>query len=249
MRPGRRQGLVFIHKSFDSSITVNSIARRNIDERADYFKIIILIVFAFFAVLYRLFPYELMDFFSFHAIITFRLTDTAINKYRSMTKIQILIIVFQASLLASLLIIVINYYNPIVPDFFMELNPIIGWLILFGVVIILIFLKFVLISLVSMVFGIADRINFYFIEFLRMAMIFYSIIFIALSYTVINRIYLVPGLLNVVIIMVIVFNLIRFLILFFKFHRNISMKSLHLFSYLCTTELVPILIGLKFFLK
>ncbi len=247
-RPEARIG--FKHKSFDSSINVNPITQRNIDERGDYLKIIILLVFAFFALLYALFPYELMDFYNFHAIITFRLTDTAINRYRSITKIQILIIVFQASLLASLLIIAFNYYyDPIIPGFFMELNPIIGWLILFGIVIILIFLKSVLISVISMLFGIADRVNFYFIEFLRMAMIFYSIIFIALSYAIINRLYLVPGLLNVVIIMVIVFNLIRFLILFFKFHRNISMKSLHLFSYLCTTELVPILIGLKFFIK
>ncbi|MCK5466930.1 MAG: DUF4271 domain-containing protein, partial [Cyclobacteriaceae bacterium] len=92
-------------------------------------------------------------------------------------------------------------------------------------------------------------INFYFIEFLRMAMIFYSIMFVILSYTVINKFYLVDILLESLIFIVIFFNLIRFIIIYFKFRRSITMKSLHLFSYLCTTELIPIIIGLKFFLK
>ena len=93
------------------------------------------------------------------------------------------------------------------------------------------------------------RINFYFIEYLRMAMIFYSLVFVALSYTVINNFYSLNTLLKTLIFIVIAFNFIRLIIIYFKFQRNMSIKNLHLFSYLCSTELIPMIIGLNFFVK
>lgn len=240
----------FIHKTFDSAIKVNQIIERNVDIKSDYIKIIILALFAFFVVLHTLFPSELSAFFSFSTLITFRYTSSAFIKYRSLTKTQTLIIIYYAALLAGILIIYLNYNsNPFGQVFFLNINPIFGWLIIFGIVLILIFLKFVLISIISILFGLADRINFYFIEFLRMAMIFYSIMFVILSYTAINHFYLVDDLLDSLVFIFVFFNLIRFILLYFKFRRSLSLKSLHLFSYLCATELIPIVIGLKFFLK
>ena len=96
---------------------------------------------------------------------------------------------------------------------------------------------------------IGEKINFYLVEFLRMSMIFYSVMFVIVSYTVINHFYYIETLLENLIVIVIAFNLIRFVMLFFKFRKTVNMKSLHLFSYLCTTELIPIVLGFKFFLK
>lgn len=240
----------FIHQRFDSSINVNPISDREMDARVDFLKIIILIIIGFFVVLYTLFPLDLFEFLNLQTIATFRYTETAFIKYRTITKTQSLVIVYQATLLASILIIYLNYYNnPFGETFFMRINPIFGWLILFGLVLLFIFLKFVLINIVSVLFKVQDRINFYFIEFLRMAMVFYSIVFIIICYIVINRFYVVSSFLESLIHVVVAFNLIRFIIIYFKFRRTVPMKSLHLFSYLCTTELIPIIIGLKFFLK
>jgi type III secretory pathway component EscU len=82
-----------------------------------------------------------------------------------------------------------------------------------------------------------------------MAMIFYTLIFLALVFVVVNHFYSLQSLLNTLMIIVIIFNFLRFGILYFKFQRNISIKKIHLFSYLCSTELIPIVIGLNFFLK
>ena len=240
----------FIHKTFQSTINVNPIVERDVDRRSEYLKIIILVLFTFFVLLHTLFPAELLDFLSLSTLVTFRYTNTALTKYRTLTKTQSLVIIYEALLLAGILIIFLNYYNnPLGQVFFLKINPVFGWLALFGIVLLFVLLKFILISVVSALFGLTDRINFYFIEYLRMAMIFYSILFVILSYTIINHFYIVDVLSEGLIISVIFFNLIRFFILFFKFRRTISMKSLHLFSYLCTTELIPIIIGLKFFLK
>ena len=240
----------FIHKTFDSSINVNPISSRDADRKADFLKLIILLIFTFFVVLYTLFPSDLFEFFSIQTLLTFRYTETAFIKYRSLTKTQTLVIIYQAALLGGILIIYLNYYNnPFGETFFMRTNPLIGWFIILTIVLIFIFLKFVLISIVSVLFKVSEKINFYLIEFLRMAMIFYSVIFIILSFAVINHFYVVGSILDKLVLVVVIFNLVRFIILFFKFRRTVTMKSLHLFSYLCTTELIPMILGLKFFLK
>jgi len=240
----------FIYKTFKSEVNINLIKERYLDKRSDYLKIIILVLFAFFVVLYTLYPTELLDFLSLSTVVTFRYTNTAITKYRSMARAQTLVILYEALLLAGILIIFLNYYyNPFGKVFFLEINPLFGWLFIYGIVLLLLFLKFILIGIVSALFGLTGLINFYFVEYLRMTMIFYSIMFVILSFTIINNFHVIEVLLDVLIISVIFFNFIRLLILYFKFRRVLTLKSLHLFSYLCTTELIPIIIGLKFFLK
>ena len=240
----------FIHRSFDASLNVNPVLYRNEDNRVDFLKLIILIIFTFFVVLHTLFRNDLLEFFSIPSLLTFRLTATAFLKYRNLTKIQIMVIVFLSALLSAVLITYLYYYNnPFGQSFLMRVNPIIGWLIVFAMVMFFIFLKFVLISIVSTLFKVPEGINFYLIEFLRMAMLFYSVVFVLLSFIVINHFYYVEALLEKLIMAVAVFYSIRFVILYFKFRRTVSMKNLHLFSYLCTTELVPIILGLKFFIK
>jgi len=240
----------FIHKTFDSTIDVNPISLREIDQRSDFLKLVILLIFTFFVVLYTLFRSDLIDFLSLQSLITFRFTETTLFKYRSLTKTQTLVIVYIAALLAGLLIMFLHYYNnPFEETFLMSINPLFGWFILFLLVLISIFFKFILISIISFLFKVSEKINFYLIEFLRMAMIFYSIVFLIMSYTIINHFYSIDSIIESMIVIIIVFNLARFIILYFKFRRTVTMKSLHLFSYLCTTELIPIIIGLNFFLK
>jgi hypothetical protein len=240
----------FIHNSFDASLNVNPVVFRDFDSKVDFLKLIILIVFSFFVALHTLFRADILEFFSLQSLFTFRLTATAFLKYRTLTKIQVMVIVFLSALLSTVLITYLYYYNnPFGESFLVRTNPIFGWFTVFALVLFFIFLKYVLISIVSTLFKVPEGVNFYFIEFLRMAMIFYSIVFVLLSFTVINHFYMVDSLLEKLIMAVAIFYIIRFLILYFKFRRTVSMKNLHLFSYLCTTELIPIILGLKFFIK
>lgn len=240
----------FLHNNFDATMNVNPISLREIDARNDYLKIIILLVFTFFVILHTQLPSELLEFYSVSSLLTFRYTDTYLTKFRIITKTQTLVIVYQTAMLAAIMIISLHYYNnPLGSNFIMRVNPLYGWLIITALTLTLVFLKYILITIVSHLFGITDRINFYFMEYLRMAMIFYSIVFVIISYTVINHFYSLDGLLKVLILVVIIFNFLRLVVIYFKFQRNISIKNIHLFSYLCSTELIPIVIGLNFFIK
>lgn len=235
---------------FDTAINVNPIMYRHLDWKEDYLKIIILLVFTFFVVLHTLLPTELLDFYNLSNLFTFRYTETLLTKYRSLTKTHTIVILYQATMLASIMIVALYYYNnPLGNRLIMSLNPVFRWLVIFVITTIFIFLKYILIAIVSHLFGISERINFYFLEYLRMAMIFYSIIFVIISYTIINHFHSLHSLLTSLILIVIIFNFLRLIVIYFKFRRLIPIKNLHLFSYLCSTELIPIIIGLNFFVK
>ncbi|NJN27942.1 MAG: DUF4271 domain-containing protein [Cyclobacteriaceae bacterium] len=240
----------FEQSNFKSATTVNPISKRILDHRGDYFKIIILLLFTFFVILRTLFPSDLFDFLDFRTLFTFRYTDTLISKYRSITKTQILVVVFQAALLSALLIVFFYYYhNPFDQYPFMSTNPLLSWVTFVGLILVLFILKYVLISIFSFLFGMEDRINFYFIEFMRMSMIFYTLLFVVLSYVIINKFYLLEDLIDGLVLYIVAFNILRYIMLYFKFRAIVSMKNLHLFSYLCSTELIPIILGIRFFIK
>jgi hypothetical protein len=212
---------------FDTEMNVNPILSRNMDSNEDYLKIIILVVFAFFVVLHTLLPAELTDFYSIGTLLTFRYTDTLLTKFRSLTKTHTIVIIYQAALLASIMIVSLYYYNnPLGERYPIKINPIIGWLAIFIITTVLIFFKYILI-----------------------AMIFYSVIFVLISYTIINHFHSLHSLLSTLIVAVIIFNFLRLIVIYFKLRRMIPIKNLHLFSYLCSTELIPIVIGLNFFIK
>ncbi len=240
----------YLYRGFDVSTTVNPISERVLDNRSEYLKIIILALFTFFVILQSLFPSDLFEFLSFRTLVTFRYTDTLISKYRSITKTQILVIIYQAALLSGLLIVFLNYYsNPFEKMRLVTINPLLGWFSFFGMILVLFLFKYILISILSFLFGLEDKINFYFVEFLRMSMIFYSILFLVVGYTIISKFYLVQDLLDNLVMLIVVFNMLRFILLYFKFRSTVPLKKLHLFSYLCTTELIPIIIGIRFFIK
>jgi hypothetical protein len=235
---------------FDTEMNVNPILYRDIDSKEDYLKIIILVVFTFFVVLHTLLPAELLDFYNLRNLLTFRYTDTLLTKFRSLTKTHTIVIIYQAAMLASIMIISLYYYNnPLGDRNFLRINPVVGWMAIFIITAVLIFFKYILIAILSYLFGIGERINFYFLEYLRMAMIFYTLIFIVISYTIINHFHFLHSLLSTLIVAVIIFNFLRLIVIYFKLRGMIPIKNLHLFSYLCSTELIPIVIGLNFFVK
>jgi hypothetical protein len=172
------------------------------------------------------------------------------DTFRTITKQQWMVVIYQSALLAAIMTIALHYYHA--PDalrFLVEIDILFGWLLAFAITLIALLLKYILIFIVSSLFDVASSINFYFIEYLRMTTLFYSIVFVILSFTVVNYFFGLQQVSGGLAPVVIGFYLVRFGVIFFKFQRNLPIKNLHLFSYLCSTELIPIIIGLKFFLK
>jgi hypothetical protein len=231
-------------------IEVNPVSARSRDDRHNYLKIIILLVFTLFVALFTVVPGEMREFYSIKNLVVFRFTSTYMDTFRTITKQQWMVVIYQSALLAAIMTIALHYYHA--PDalrFLVEIDILFGWLLAFAITLIALLLKYILIFIVSSLFDVASSINFYFIEYLRMTTLFYSIVFVILSFTVVNYFFGLQQVIGGLAPVVIGFYLVRFGVIFFKFQRNLPIKNLHLFSYLCSTELIPIIIGLKFFLK
>ncbi len=240
----------FKRKITDELVEVNPVRARKIDQKIDYIKIIVLTIFIIFVMIYTLAQAELFDFYDIRWLFTFRYTDTIIMKYRNFTKQQLVVVIFYSSLLSGLFLVFLHYHpSSLTGGLMFNINLLLEWLMITGIIVGLIFLKFVLVWAMSWLFKITDRVNIYMIEFLRSGIIFFSVIFIIVSFTLINYPGSLTNLMEKIIYFAIAFYFLRFLLLFFKFHQNTSIKNLHLFSYLCATELIPMIIGINYFLK
>ena len=90
-----------------------------------------------------------------------------------------------------------------------------------------------------------DQIHFF--EFVRISIFIYSagsvfMVILLLAY------YLpAPGHFVWVIYLVAFLSVVRIVLLYLKFLRLSTFRNLYLFSYLCTTEILPLIIGFKIF--
>jgi len=121
-----------------------------------------------------------------------------------------------------------------------------GWLALSAMAFCVVELKYLLIRVLSSLFN-ADKIaQIHFFDFIRIGLIFISAILTAASAFYLSSIdrYMV----FTILLYLFVFLLgVRILILFFKLIGDGSFRKIHLISYLCTTEILPLLIGIRIF--
>jgi len=109
--------------------------------------------------------------------------------------------------------------------------------------------KVILVALASNLFGNNKISAFYLKEMLNINLFFVIILFFSsiLIFLLEGRI---PGFwLSTAIYAMLAFYILRLILLYFKILKLSSFTNLYLFSYFCTTEIFPFLIGLKYFMR
>jgi len=237
-------------KDWNSYAQLNRIAERKTFDEKDSFLIITLLIISLFTLLSRLFPKDFRDFFNIGSLFLTSTASDDIFKPRTLVKAQMIFLLALSALIAYLLT-VYHYYRQLSP-----LDPLLGesgiigsWVILTFVAYLIILLKYLLIYLVSILFNISEKINYYFFEIIILSMVFYMALFVLLMGVELVSFRAVEPFIKILVYPVILFYIIRLIILFFKIRSGTSIQNLHLFSYLCSTELLPIVIGLKYFLQ
>ncbi|MEM7550659.1 MAG: DUF4271 domain-containing protein [Bacteroidota bacterium] len=134
----------------------------------------------------------------------------------------------------------------VLPGFLTVRNIYLTWISVAGSVLIILLIKMVIISFMCRLFSINKMGNLYMLEYIKLstlvyfptAVILFLVFFSALELSMasIFKVYLA-------------FIVIRTIILFLKTKSTTTFTNLHLFSYLCTVDFIPMLIILNFFLK
>jgi hypothetical protein len=201
----------------------------------------------FLILMIQLNPRLSSDYFSVNKIFAFRENDDD-QFYLRITSANILFYVF-TSLMLGLFLVIVSKFTSVGSDSVILSassfgGSLLAWANISLVIFALLFLKIVLLFLTSFLFDIKDAAGYHFFNFIRLILIvttllstviigyymlhgsdgdFYSFLFKSLSWVI--------G--------------IWMVILFFKLSYRVRFTPIHLFSYICATEIIPFLIIVK----
>ncbi len=227
--------------------TVNEIFMREVNENKNDFIIIAFIIIAFFTFWYNVFPRDFKYFFSIGSVFHRYKGSGSITGSLVISKPQ-LIFIFGLSTVIAFLLVVHQYVDEVsVLKWLLAEKPVFwGWFLLSLIIFIVLMLKYLLIIILSSLFGIRDLANYYFLGIMVLSMIFYVALFITMVISGLSIYHNAGEVLRFLTFLVVFFYPLRLVFMFFALRRNTTVNNLHLFSYLCATELIPIIFGLKY---
>ena len=121
------------------------------------------------------------------------------------------------------------------------------WIVLAFGIQFLFFLKYIFIRIFGWLFGLPLEQSRHFLEYQSMNNSFSIIIYVLISFSVYLNYSFPKSSLSVLGVLVCIYVIFRLINLFFKIRNLGAYSNLYIFSYLCSTELIPTLIGLNLF--
>ncbi|MBU2914769.1 DUF4271 domain-containing protein [Reichenbachiella agariperforans] len=126
-----------------------------------------------------------------------------------------------------------------------EVQALLVFAIAFGLMI----LKVPLIGLMARVFGFQKAIEVHFFAYFRLSLLISFFAFSASIVVFVSSLDLAADLWFVVKLVVLIFLLIRLVLMYLILNNNLGVKKLHLISYLCSSEIIPLIIIVKTLLR
>jgi hypothetical protein len=220
---------------------------------SNFYMVGVMVLLVALAFLHTSFRRFFNDYFNIGKAYSIRVRNDGFYKQKMMTSVNILFILF-LSLALSYLVLSFYSFSNFNKNYLFELiyNNAVGvtWIMLAGIILTAYILKYYFIQMTSSIFLVKDFKKVHYYDVVRMTLIFCTLLVITyivyyLNFDVIESVNFVVWAFPVVLI----FLVFRTIIIFLKLMSLYPYRKLHLFSYLCTTEIIPLLIGLKFFLR
>lgn len=227
------------------------IKKRFSNHFADFFIMAILMVAAFYAFLINQYPKGYKDYLNFSKAFSMTLKEEQVLTQRNMGSFNALFL-YMYSMVLSLVIILFWKIFGRIPELFefvaLETVPsaMRSWLILSSMAYAVVGMKYFLIKVLCSLLNIDKIAQIHFFDFIRISFIFVTATLVVSSVmflTVLDQI--VPF--NIILYLFIILLGVRVVILLFKLLGDTSFRKIHLISYLCTTEILPLLIGIRIF--
>lgn len=200
----------------------------------------------FMIVLFRVNPRLTLDYLNVVKLFSFQERDEAIVAGRIGSSVNLFFFAL-VSFLLSLLLMIIFYVAPdrirLAGDFVFQSTPraFFIWLLLSTIIFLLLISKLVLIASFSLLFNLKSTVRFQFFNFIRLLFV------TAIVMGVVAVIYFIfhsqnPALFYNLLILGSFFVITGTVFLFLKLLARTAFPVFHLFSYLCATEIIPLMI-------
>lgn len=215
---------------------------------SDNILLILLIGASIFMVIIKVnYDKRYLNILSFSKIFTTRLNEGDQSRVRIMDQDNLVFAGFYSFLTAGLIYFLSLGKN--VGFLGIEASGLIEYLKILSIVSIGLIIKVVWVAIVSNLFGNNKISAFYVKEMININLFFVVILFFS-SILIFLFEGAIPALwLSTAIYGALAFYFIRLILLYFKILKLSSFTNLYLFSYFCTTEIFPFLIGLKYFVR
>ncbi|MCA6078325.1 DUF4271 domain-containing protein [Fulvivirga sedimenti] len=209
----------------------------------------ILLILAFATVLYYYYPRMVRDFFRLTRAVSLRELDENLMKTRPLSLVNLFFYLLESMLAAWVLFVLVQY-----SDFYYRFNfmhfegfgrGLFIWarlaLVIFG----LLMLKYLLVRSFKALFHISGFLNSHFYNYIRIGLLFYTVLALFLFAAIFTMHIVDPSFYRGLMITVLILFGLRAVLIYFKLMNESSHTILHLFSYLCATELIPLVIVLS----
>lgn len=210
-----------------------------------------IIILSLFAFLWNYHPNAFRSYYNIRPALSLAIKEDTVLVSRPLSRISMLFILNHSLLLAFLYILIQkSSEKALLNDRFLQSVASFGDLFYYftGLSLAIFFLligKYFFLFLLGNLFNLSNVVYIHFYKYLLFSRLFYSIIVPLLFIIYLTFPTFVSTASQDLIYIIIVFNFLRLLIINFALNKLTSVKNLYLFSYLCATELTPLLIGIK----
>lgn len=219
----------------------------------NFFAAGLVVLLLFYAVLSYQFPKVFKNYHRFRNISSLNLQEDTYTKIKLLNSTNLIFLIHYGLLIAYLIVVFAYTANVLeirLPGYPFEsfMDFFVVWIKIALIVLGVIALKYILVAAIGALFRLSRIVQHHLLDYFRMSLTFGVILFTILIFTYLglgksNTVYY-----NIIVYSVVVFSLIRVFLLYHRLFNISSFRNIYLFSYICTSEILPLFIGFKFFL-
>ena len=226
---------------------------RSSTEIQNFFTVGLVVLLLFYAVLSHQFPKVFRNYHSIRNISSLNLQEDMYTRIKLLNSTNFIFLLHYGLLVAYLIIIFVHTANVLeirLPGYPLEnfSGYFSAWIKIALLVMGVFALKYIMIASAGVLFQLSRIVQHHILDYFRMSLTYGVVLFTILVFT-----YLGLGddktvFYNIFVYSVVIFALLRVFLLFHRLFDISSFRNIYLFSYICTSEILPLFIGFKFFL-
>ena len=217
----------------------------------DLFIVVSILLLCLFAISRVAFPKLFLETVALDKLFGFRVKEDLGSNIRPFSTEHIFFTGLFAINLAFVALFLVNYqFNDLDQTALLKVNNVgqglLLWLILGVAINLIVYLKYLFIRVLGFLFAMKAEVNRHFTDYINASSLFYLLVSVAVALSTYATFKTSLWLLQVLSAIILIFLFYRTLLLYIKLLQVSPYSKLYIFSYICSTELIPLLIGLKF---
>lgn len=228
------------------------IFRRPANDFSNFFGLGVLILLIIMALLTNIYSKAFANYYNFRKAVAVKFREENLFAARPTSISYVYFLIFH-SLLMAFVLITIFHFTDFWPETVRFLNTqslqeaFKSWFMLAFLIFSTFVLKYIYIAAFGALFSLGTFSALHYYDFIRMSKVFFLFTFSCVVLLFYGFGYGQEVWLKIIIYTIVFFSVFRVIILYLKLLKFSPFRNLHLFLYICSTELLPMLIGFKIF--